>query len=96
MQNHTTNLDYIPSDENDTDLFTKSFSSVKLKKSLMLSKKKHIYLQHSKHVDMKYHFIGRDMQNLTTKLEYISLEENNTYLLTKSFSRVKLKKSLML
>ena len=43
----------------------------------------------SKHIDIKYQYIHDMVEKEVVKLQYVSIDEQVTYLLTKSLSKVK-------
>lgn len=50
--------------------------------SLQLSSHK-IHHQHTKHIDLRYHFIREKIQNKQIKLDYINTKDNTADCLTK-------------
>jgi hypothetical protein len=48
-----------------------------------------MFHERSKHIEIKYYFIRDKSQEREVKLEYIPTDEQTTYILTKSLSRIK-------
>ena len=59
--------------------------AIKLAKNPMFHKR-------SKHIDIKYHFIRRELELNTIRVEYVASEDNLADIFTKTVSRVKLDK----
>jgi hypothetical protein len=51
-----------------------------------------VFHDHSKHIDIKYHFIWDCVQRAVVKLDYIQTDEQMAYIFTKALSKQKLMK----
>ena len=51
-----------------------------------------VHHQRSKHIDIRYHFVGDEISNGLMKVQYVPSEENPADVFTKPVSKVKMQK----